>query len=177
MHVEANNLEQRIHESKDKQQVKEKIVDTAVNVAAPLAFGAALDYFTGLDITGIAAARGTSIATNAVSGAPYGMWRNHVYTITKTSESSSRKRKCLAEILSFNTFQMPLYGFAIAVGSLVSEGKVDWEKVRDGSLYLAAASPLAGPAMGYCMDYFRNWFGVKSAAQKVGAADANDGKK
>ncbi|MBW2999674.1 L-alanine exporter AlaE [Candidatus Woesearchaeota archaeon] len=140
-------------------------VDTGGNVTYSLIVGSILDYCAGLDVVGILVSRGYATAVNSVTGGPYGWWRERVFKATKTKEKSGKIRKTLADLLAFNTFQVPIYATALTVASLVSEGKVDWEKVRDGATYLATISPLIAPTMGWYMDGFRKVFGVKSAAE------------
>ncbi len=104
---------------------------------------------------------------NAVTGAPYGMWRNLVFRASRTTEKSGRVRKTLTDLVAFNTFQVPIYATAIAIGSYVQDGYVDWEKVKEGAKNLAVISPLIGPTMGWYMDRFRGTFGLASAPEKA----------
>ena len=102
---------------------------------------------------------------NSIVGGPYGWWREKTFKVTNTDEKSGKVRKTLVDLLAFNSFQVPMYTTAIAVGSLISEESIDWEKVRDGATNLAVISPLIGPTMGWYLDGFRRVFGVKSAAE------------
>lgn len=140
-------------------------VDVAGNVCYSLIVGGALDYSAGLNLLGIIVSRISGTVTNAITGGPYGWWREKSFEITGTEEESSRARKTLADLLAFNTFQVPLYADMVAIGSYVSEGRVDMEKVENGAKYLATISPFIGPTMGYFIDAFRRVFGVKTAAQ------------
>ncbi len=74
-------------------------------------------------------------------------------------------RDALADLLAFNSFQVPVYATALAIGSYVSDGQIDWQKVSAGSLHLAEISWLIGPTMGMYMNLFRKMFGIKSAAE------------
>ena len=141
------------------------IVDTAGNITYSLLVGIPLDCSAGLNCTGVAASRATATAINSVTGGPYGWWREKTYQVTRTTEESGKARKTLVDLLAFNTFQVPIYATALAIGSLVSEGTIDTEKVMDGARNLAIISPLVGPTMGWYMDWFRGLFGVKSAAE------------
>lgn len=115
------------------------------------------------------ASRLYSIAANTSTGALYGMWRNLIFKATKTTDKSKNIRKYLIDLISFNTFQVPVYATAVGVASLISEGHVDMEKVGHGAAYIAAISPLIGPTMGWYMDKLRKVFGVKSAPEKANA--------
>jgi hypothetical protein len=167
-------------------------VDTAGNITYSLIVGSIIDYSTGLDIVGILASRGYATAMNSVTGAFYNWWREQAFEVTKTKDTGGlyqgiqdlyrriikREKKksiksilydmfrsTIVELLAFNTLQVPIYATAVAIGSLVSEGRIDWEKVQDGATYLAEISPLIAPTMGLYMDGFRRMFGVKSAAE------------
>lgn len=144
---------------------KTVVADTLGNVTYPLIVGGLIDYASGLNLLGIVTSRVSGIPLNVVSGRPYGWWREQTYKITNTKESSGKIRKTLTDLLAFNTFQVPLYAGLVALGSLVSEGHVDWNKVGHGASYLAEISPLIGPTMGIYMDSLRKVFGVKSAAE------------
>jgi len=146
---------------------RESIVDTLGGVSYSLISGSLLDYCTGLNFYGVLASRASATAMNSVTSAPYGKWRNLIYKILKTNKESSKIKKFLTDLLAFNTFQVPIYAAGIAMGSLVSEGKVDWDKVKHGSEYLTTISPLIAPTMGIYMDYLRRIFKIKAAAEKV----------
>ncbi len=141
------------------------VVDTAANISYSLIAGSILDYCSGLNLSGIVASRASATAMNSVTGGPYGWWREQAFRLTKTNEESSKTRKTLADLLAFNTFQVPIYATAVAIGSLVSEGEVNLGKVTDGAKYLAMISPLIGPTLGWYTDGVRKLFNVKSAAE------------
>lgn len=149
------------------QPSKKKIaaVDTFGNITYSLIVGAALDCSAGLSCAGIAASRASATLLNAATGGLYGWWREPAYRVTQTTKESGKVRKTLVDLLAFNTFQVPVYAVSVVIGSLISEGKVDWDKVQDGSTYLATISPFIGPTMGWYMDGFRRLFGVKPAAE------------
>ena len=146
---------------------KESIVDTIGNFSYPLVVGGIVDYFSGLRGLGIVASRTYAAGINIPTGAPYGQWRNFLYRKTKTTKKSSKLRKYLVELLAFNTFQVPLYASVFAVGSLVSKGEIDFEKVVNSAKNLAMLSPIIGPTMGMYMDGLRKVFRLKSAPEKA----------
>lgn len=142
------------------------IADTLGNMTASIAIGAPLDYVSGLhSAMGIVASRASATGLNAVTGGPYGWWREQVYRATGTRKESGWFRKGIADLIAFNTFQVPIYGAAVAVGSLCSEGRVDLDKVGMGMKNLAMMSPLVAPTMGLIMSGFRKMFGVKSVSE------------
>ena len=160
-------VQRELSSAKNKSR-KEKIVDTFSSVTYSLIVGTCLDYSADLRGCGIVSSRATATGINAVTGAPYGMWRNFLYRATHTTEkSSSRIQKGLVVWLALTTFQLPIYCTAIAAGCLFSEGKVDWNKVQDGATYIATISPLIGPTLGWYQDFCRRRWELKSAAEKA----------
>jgi len=131
--MEESQLENIAKEEKNPSAKKIAVVDALGNITYSLIVGAGLDYAAGLNLKGIAISRGYATAVNSVTGGPYGWWREKIFRWTKTKEESSNIRKKLADLLAFNTFQVPQYGTALIVGSLFSEGEINWNKVlRDG---------------------------------------------
>ncbi len=162
---EKTGFEARIEENKPSSAKKVALVDTVGNISYSLIAGTILDSCAGLNFAGIVASRASATAINSVTGGPYGWWREKAFKLTKTSEESGKIRKSLVDLLAFNTFQVPIYATAVAIGSLISEGKVDMEKVQNGATYLATISPFIGPTLGWYMDGCRKLFGVKSAVE------------
>jgi hypothetical protein len=153
--------------------IKEKIkkaskvgaVDTFGTVSSSLILGGLLDYSAGLNLSGILAARASASGMNLATGGIYGWWREKCSDFTNTTKKSSKIKKSLNELLAFNTFQVPIYASALAVGSYISEGEVNFEKVINGSKNLAIISPVIGPVMGWYMDKVRKLFNVEPAAE------------
>ena len=143
-------------------------VDTIANITYSLAVGGALDYACGLYPLGILASRASATAMNAATGGIYGRWREIVYRTVRPLETSGHARKSItmtvADLIAFNTFQVPLYGIGLAVGSFISEGHVNMEKVWTGMSFLASISPLIAPTLGWYTDGLRKLFIVKGAA-------------
>lgn len=146
---------------------KEFLVDTLGNVTYSWLVGAILDYKAGLNFTGIVASRTSATGINSATGGLYGKWRNVVFEKTKTNKESGKTKNILVDLFAFNSFQVPVYATAIAIGSYVSEGEVNLEKVKDGAEYLAIVSPAIGPTMGLWMDSTRKIFKLKSASEKA----------
>jgi len=163
--TEETSLESKLRDDKTPSARKIIVVDTAGVITYSLIVGSILDYCAGLNPAGILASRTSAIAINSVTSGPYGWWREKAFSMTRTTEKSGKVRKTLVDLLAFNTFQVPFYAGLVAVGSLVSEGRVDMEKVKHGAAYVAAISPLISPTLGWYLDRCRRLFGVKSAAE------------
>ena len=161
----SGTLESKISKIKIIPTSKIMLVDTAGNITSSLIAGSILDYCVGLNLAGIIASRTSATAMNLVTGGPYGWLREQTFRLMKTNEDSGVVKKTLTDLIAFNTFQVPVYATAVAIGSLISEEKVDWNKVISGASYLAIVSPLIGPTLGLYMDGFRKLFGVKSAVE------------
>ncbi len=140
--------------------LKAALVDTTGNITYSLIVGSILDYCSGLNIAGIITSRISATGMNAITGRPYGLWRDYVFEKTNTKEESTRLRKSAIDLIAFNTFQLPVYATAIAIGSYISEGKINLGKVKNGIEYLAIISPLIGPTLGWYMDVFRKICGI-----------------
>ena len=157
----------------EEEKVKESLVDTLGVVSYSLIVGAGMDYSAGLRGMGIVASRTYGTAINIPTGAPYGKWRNFIYEKSRITDKSSKLKKSIAELLAFNTFQVPLYATVVAVGSLVSnllsngEFKIDFDKVSAGAQHLAIVSPFIGPTLGLYTEELRKAFGLKSAPRKA----------
>ncbi len=149
-------------------------IDTAANITYSLVVGSFLDYWSGLNLAGIATSRASATATNTVTGGPYGWLREKLFRITKTTENSSKIRQTLVDLIAFNSFHTPMYAVMVAIGSLVSEGHVNWKKVQDGAEHLAIISPVIGPTMGWYIDGFRRVFGVRTAVQGAYTRNTQD---
>lgn len=144
---------------------KAAAVDIFSNITYTTVVGAFLDVLSGLSVSGIVAARVASCGTNAVTSAPYGWWTEKVYQYTKTNEGASFFRKRAVDLLAFNTFQIPVYATVLAVGTLVSEGEINIEKVKNGAENLFYASPFIGPTLGWYMTLCRRVFGLRTTAE------------
>ncbi|MBI5002208.1 L-alanine exporter AlaE [Candidatus Woesearchaeota archaeon] len=140
-------------------------VDTFSNITYTTVVGAVLDALSGLNLSGIVAARIASCGTNVLTSAPYGWWTEKVYHYTKTNESAGFVRKRVVDLLAFNTFQIPVYATVLAVGTLVSEGEINIEKVKNGAENLFYASPFIGPTLGWYMASCRRIFGLRTTAE------------
>ena len=161
--MEDSRLVGKVTEDNQPSKKKIRAVDTLGNITYSLIVGSALDYATGLNLKGILASRAYATGVNSVTGGPYGWWREKIYRITRTKETSSKFKKGLSNLLAFNTFQVPIYGSAVAIASFFSEGEIDFEKVENGMINLAIVSPLIGPTMNWTMDKFRKLFGIRTA--------------
>jgi hypothetical protein len=141
--------------------------DKASAITYSLITGGILDYASGLSLGGIVASRAYAGGINYLTGGEYGLWQERMYRWTNTTEKSGKLRKGLVDLLAFNTLQVPIYATAVTVASLVSEGKVDFEKVEHGARNLALISPFIAPTMRISMNWFRKLFRVKSIAERA----------
>ncbi len=146
---------------------REVIADTIGKITYSLVAGIPLDYFqAGLRGMGIVTARASATAINMVTGSPYARWREGWYALTKTTNESSRLRKSLVELGAFNTFETYVYGLCAGIGSLISTGTLDVEKIADGMAGLFYLSPIIGPTMGYWLNATCRIFGVRKVTER-----------
>lgn len=147
---------------------REAVADTVGKITYSILVGVGLDYFqAGLRGWSIAAARTTATAINTVTGSPYAHWRERWYRFTKTTVESSKLRKSLVELAAFNTFETYVYGISAGIGSLISTGNLDVEKIAEGMSGLLYLSPIIGPTMGMWLNGTCRIFGVKAVAERV----------
>ena len=152
-------------EETTKETWKERIVDTAGNITYSLMTGIALDAAANQNIGEIAASRTQATIINAVTGAAYSWWRDYVYRKLGVTEYHGWEAKVIADVIAFPP-QLAIYASSAAVSTWLFEGEVNLEKVRDGTIYLAAISPALAPSLGFYLDKFRKTFGLKSASEK-----------
>ena len=107
------------------------------------------------------------MGTNALTAAPYGWWTEKVYTFTNTNKDSHSIRKRFVDLLSFNTFQLPVYAVVLSIETYFSEGEVNFDKVKNGVENLAIFSPFIGPTLGWYMSRCRRLFDVKTLDEGV----------
>lgn len=182
---------EEILNKENKSWTKENVVYTVGNVTYSLITGTALDFYSGLTPFGVLCSRTYATGINSLTGALYENWRNYVFRkkdeilnskpiqylkekISKTRLSKLGEKKIIraapnvvANLFAFNTMQVPIYATAIALGTFISEGEINWQKVQNGAESLVKISPLIGPTMGWYNDIFRKMFGVKSAQEKA----------
>ena len=147
------------------QTIKIGAADTLGNIAYSLVTGGALDVLAGMNFIGVVGSRASATCINFVTAGAYGWWREIVCQTLKTTPESGKIKKFATHIFAFNTSQLPIYGAALAIGSLISDGHVDFDKVAHGVTYLFCISPLIGPSLGWFMDSIRKIFGIKPAEE------------
>jgi hypothetical protein len=144
------------------------LADTVSNVAYSLAVGIGLDTgMAHLEPEGVFTSRAFGTIVNSLTGAVYGRYRDLIYKATQTTPESSKAKKFMADMLSFNTAQTLIYAAAISVASLVESGSVDWEKVRNGVAGLMMLSPFISPTLGWTQNKTREYCGFPTAAEKA----------
>jgi hypothetical protein len=163
--MKASELENALNEKKTPSKKKVLLVDTFGNITSSILIGMPLDYWTGLRGLGIIGSRASSTPLNFFPGCFYGGWREKCFNWTNTKPEHNIIRKTLVDLAAFNSFQAPVYGIAVAIGSWLEEGYVNMDKVKDGMENLVFMSPIIGPLTGFYMDGFRRLFGIKSASK------------
>jgi len=146
-------------------RAKIMLVDIGGSLTYGFFAGGTLDICAGLNMKGIVISRAYNTVINIATGAPYGWWREQAYRLTNTLKQSHWLRKAGIDFLAYNTFHTPMYTAGVGLASLVSEGEIDLEKVKDGAQYCVMISPLISPTWGWFLDRCRKMFGIKSAAE------------
>lgn len=162
------SLKNLIMQAYENKKAKTWLADSIANVIAPLIGGGLVDhYFSNVDswrdLIHVGLVR---TAVNGASGGVYGVWREGVFSITETDNYDNRLRQSMADMIAYNSFQVPLYQAILVAGTYLSVGEVDLEKVAQGTLFLLKGSIILGPGLGYVMDMFRGVFNIKSASEE-----------
>lgn len=131
-------------------------VDTAamVTFSTPIAMANEI-FVAGMDITDSLKARGIATVVNAFTARPYGKYRDFIFKKLKTTKKSGFWKKYFTDVLSFATFQAPLYA-----GILAASG-ADFDGVVAGSATITALSGFIGRPYGAYLDGVRKVCGLK----------------
>lgn len=142
-------------------------IDTVTNLTASIAPGLVLDMVGHMSIRETAVSRGVGLAANAFVGGAYGAWRDFLHRCSNTNQYSSLFQKYLCEIAAFATFQAPLYGGVVGVGSFIADGHVNWSAAVGGAARLAVAGLVAAPIFAWYSDFGRRLCKVRPATENV----------
>lgn len=159
--AQKKDLDEIVSEEVKPKISKKTVADIVGTVSYNLITGGIIDYSAGLSASTILTSRLSRIPLYSVIGASYSWWREKAYQITKTTEESGKLKKIATDFISLNTFQVPIYVGLVAIGSYLTEGCVDWGKVKKGTTYLVETSPFISPTFGLYLDLVRKCFGVK----------------
>ena len=143
------------------------LADTISMVTYSIGVGIALDAAIGLKGLEILTARASGVVNNSLTGGPYGLWRDGIYKAMKVVEDSGRLKRFAAEMLSFNSFQVPIYGAILGAIGWMSKGELNTSNALNGAGFLALLSPIISPTTGWWMDSVRKIFGVKVATGRA----------
>lgn len=143
------------------------LVDTIANTPYSVIAGAVVDFISGFAWESVCWSRLNAIPVSLAVNPFYGLWREVVYVSTGTHSGSSLKRRYFSDILAYNSCRTFLHGVVVAAGSLMAEGKVDWQSVANGLILLAALSPVTCLIANEYMDFFRRRYHVNTPLQGV----------
>jgi len=93
---------------------KKFTVDSLPQFIGGTALGIIPDYLAGLTWVGVLASRLIALPTNYFIGGIYGWCREKIFKYTGTNTESSTLRKCAAEMLCYETAQLPLYSYVFS---------------------------------------------------------------
>ncbi len=133
-------------------------VDTAamVTFSTPIAMANEI-CVAGMSVTDSLKARGIATIVNALTARPYGKYRDFVVKKLKTTKESGFWKKYFTDVLSFATFQAPLYAGILAVSG------ADLDGVLAGSATITALSGFIGRPYGAYLDSVRGFCGLKKS--------------
>ena len=108
MNKQKKSLEEATVEEEKRLSKRGKIADFLSGITYSLVVGSLLDYSAGLRFPGIMYSRASSLVTDSLTSAPYGMWRDKVFKTAKTTEKSGKIKKYLTDLVAFNTFPVAI---------------------------------------------------------------------
>lgn len=109
----------------------------------------------GLTFEQMAHARWRGALVNILTGGFYGQFRDWIYFGRFRADEGGRVRKYLAELTAFGLFQVPLYVLVLVITG------ADTGQIVRGCVFALIISPVAAPALDWCMVYLRRWCGVE----------------
>ncbi|MBI1970162.1 L-alanine exporter AlaE [Candidatus Woesearchaeota archaeon] len=137
-------------------------VDNYSNTVYSFVVGSALDIIkTGLGPLEWLASRAANFLIGAATTKHYGIYRDFLYRITKTTDESFLLRKKALDMVVFITTQTPLYGlitFATTRGDLA--------RVYEGIGGSVLLTPVFALTMNWALDKGREFFGLPTSAEK-----------
>ncbi|MCC7570268.1 L-alanine exporter AlaE [Candidatus Micrarchaeota archaeon] len=159
------NPTQEFYQTEKKEKSKAFLADTISTTLFSSVAGAVLDVVSGSTLFGLLIARLSAVATNLTTGGIYGWWEEKVYKKLNIQKNSSKLKKGFADLIAFNSFQVPVYGAIKTFSNIVSKGELCLNESLKGMILLGVLSPLIGPALGLAMKEFRKLFKIKTAEE------------
>lgn len=156
------NLERIIGTEKTKKIKDNPIYQYAVDTTALISFSTPIAManevlIADMEVKDSLKARGLATLVNLAAARHYGKYRDYIFKKCKTTEKSGFWKKVGTDILSFSTFQLPLYTGILA-----------------GSATIAALSGFIGRPYGIYLDKLRKFCGLKPA-YKIAQESQNSG--
>ena len=136
--------------------------DTFAELTIANPIGVVFEASAGMDFSEIGWARIYGSIASIGVGRPYGLWRNYIYKKFKTTDETSKKKKYFTELLSFASFQTPVY----IIGTYLAGA--EYREITQSALTISLTAPFLGPILGVWQDKCRNYVGLESASRLVG---------
>ncbi|MDE1865832.1 MAG: L-alanine exporter AlaE [Candidatus Micrarchaeota archaeon] len=106
--------------------------------------------------------RGISFVVSMVTARPYGIYRNKVFKLLRTTEESGQVKRYWTDYLAFSSFWAPLYAGMLAAGG------GDHNQVIKASVACLFANTVTGRPFGAYFDWVRRKAGLRAAWQQNG---------
>src|SRR3989338_7889548 len=139
------SLEQITREEATKLQLRLAKSDTIANMSYSLIAGTLLDLLSGLTLAGTITNRINGQIASALTGRPYGWWREKWYSFCHTTKESTNTRIYFTDLAASNTFNTPLYTGIVAIATYISEGEINTRSVLRALVCATVTSPLVAP--------------------------------
>lgn len=93
------------------------LVDTLATISFWTPVGMAQEIaVAGMTVSQSLKVRGISFGISLFAARPYGIYRNRVFKLLRTTEETGQVRRYWTDYLAFNTFWIPVYAGMLAVG-------------------------------------------------------------
>lgn len=109
----------------------------------------------GLTFSQMLDARWRGALVNVLTGGFYGQFRNWIYEEKFRADAGGRVRKYFAELTAFGLFQVPLYVLVLVITG------ADAGQIIRGCAFALLISPVAAPALDWCMVRLRRLLGAE----------------
>ena len=157
------NIAQALRKETQHGRVYSYLVDTIATISFWTPVGMTQEVLiAGMTVPQSLKVRGISVAVNLFAARPYGIYRNKVFKLLRTTEKTGQVRRYWTDYLAFNTFWTPVYAGMLAAGG------GDHNQVIKASVASLFATMITGRPFGAYFDFVRRKAGLKAAWQQSG---------
>jgi len=141
---------------------KKFLVDTLTMIIASFPAGLFNEVIiAGMTLGQSLYARFMAVWIDLLTARPYGIYRDFIFAHFGTTEACSLFKKGLTDVLSYVTFQVPVYVLILFCAG------AEPKQIIVAASTCALFSTISGRPYGILLDWFRRLFGLPTSAQQV----------